>query len=176
MDPLRRRIIADFEKGAGRHDDPKVYGGPSDDPGLIGPGSVSLGGQRRSGVGLAGRPSGDRSGDPASLRHRRRAGSVELPPGPVPAGSCHAGLRADHDLWQYRGGHRHHRTRQARAFVRQRHTPRRSAVSRARSRTARVGAHLHSVDDHAGLRTHEKTSVPKMNGTATWPSKPSSAG
>src|ERR1700741_5557776 len=41
MDPLRRRIVEDFEKGAGRHDDPKVYGGPPGDPGLIGPGSVS---------------------------------------------------------------------------------------------------------------------------------------
>jgi uncharacterized protein (DUF2236 family) len=41
MDPLRRRIVADFEKGAGRHDDPNVYGGPSGDPGLIGPDSVS---------------------------------------------------------------------------------------------------------------------------------------
>ena len=27
MDSLRRRIVADFEKGAGRHDDPRVYGG-----------------------------------------------------------------------------------------------------------------------------------------------------
>ena len=41
MDWLRRRIIADFEKGAGRHDDPAVYGGPVGDPGLIGPGSIS---------------------------------------------------------------------------------------------------------------------------------------
>jgi len=38
---LRRRIVADFEKGAGRHDDPEVYGGPPGDPGLIGPGSIS---------------------------------------------------------------------------------------------------------------------------------------
>ena len=38
---LRRRIIADFEKAAGRHDDPQIYGGPSGDPGLIGPDSVS---------------------------------------------------------------------------------------------------------------------------------------
>lgn len=41
MDTLRRRIVAEFEKGAGRHDDPQVYGGPPGDPGLIGPGSVS---------------------------------------------------------------------------------------------------------------------------------------
>jgi uncharacterized protein (DUF2236 family) len=41
VDGLRRRIVADFEKGAGRHDDPAVYGGPSGDPGLIGPGSIS---------------------------------------------------------------------------------------------------------------------------------------
>ena len=41
MDTLRSRIVADFEKGAGRHDDPKVYGGPPGDPGLIGPGSLS---------------------------------------------------------------------------------------------------------------------------------------
>ena len=41
MDRLRRRIVAEFEKGAGRHDDPTVYGGTPGDPGLIGPGSVS---------------------------------------------------------------------------------------------------------------------------------------
>lgn len=41
MDSLRRRIIADFERQAGRHDDPAVYGGPPGDPGLIGPDSVS---------------------------------------------------------------------------------------------------------------------------------------
>jgi uncharacterized protein (DUF2236 family) len=41
MNVLRRRIIADFEKGAGRHDDPAVYGGPPGDPGLIGPESMS---------------------------------------------------------------------------------------------------------------------------------------
>ena len=38
---LRRRIVAEFEKGAGRHDDPAVYGGTPGDPGLIGPDSVS---------------------------------------------------------------------------------------------------------------------------------------
>lgn len=37
----RRRIIDDFEKMAGRHDDPAIYGGPVGDPGLIGPDSVS---------------------------------------------------------------------------------------------------------------------------------------
>src|ERR1700750_971878 len=41
MDTLRRRIVAEFEEGAGRHDDADVYGGPPGDPGLIGPGSVS---------------------------------------------------------------------------------------------------------------------------------------
>ena len=41
MDGLRRRIVADFEKAAGRHDDPEVYGGPPGDPGLIGPDSMS---------------------------------------------------------------------------------------------------------------------------------------
>lgn len=38
---LRRRIVEDFEKGAGRHDDPAVYGGPPGDPGLIGPHGIS---------------------------------------------------------------------------------------------------------------------------------------
>jgi uncharacterized protein (DUF2236 family) len=38
---LRRRIVADFEKGAGCHDDPAVYAGTPGDPGLTGPGSVS---------------------------------------------------------------------------------------------------------------------------------------
>ena len=41
MNALRRRIVADFEKGAGRHDDPAVYGGPPGDPGLLGPDSIS---------------------------------------------------------------------------------------------------------------------------------------
>lgn len=41
MDPLRSRIVREFERNVGRHDDPAVYGGPSGDPGLIGPGSVS---------------------------------------------------------------------------------------------------------------------------------------
>jgi uncharacterized protein (DUF2236 family) len=41
MNDLRRRIVDDFEKTAGRHDDPSVYGGPPGDPGLIGPDSVS---------------------------------------------------------------------------------------------------------------------------------------
>jgi uncharacterized protein (DUF2236 family) len=41
MNAIRRRIIADFESGAGRHDDPAIYGGPPGDPGLIGPDSVS---------------------------------------------------------------------------------------------------------------------------------------
>lgn len=40
-DALKRRIVADFEKTAGRHDDPAVYGGPPGDPGLIGPDSIS---------------------------------------------------------------------------------------------------------------------------------------
>lgn len=41
MAPLRSRIVAEFERQAGRHDDPAVYGGPPGDAGLIGPGSVS---------------------------------------------------------------------------------------------------------------------------------------
>jgi uncharacterized protein (DUF2236 family) len=41
MDLVRRRIIEDFEKISGSHDDPRMYGGPAGDPGLIGPGSVS---------------------------------------------------------------------------------------------------------------------------------------
>lgn len=41
MNALRRRIVEDFEKSAGRHDDPAVYGGPPGDPGLIGPDSIS---------------------------------------------------------------------------------------------------------------------------------------
>jgi uncharacterized protein (DUF2236 family) len=41
MDVLRRRIVAEFEKAVGRHDDPRVFGGPPGDPGLIGPDSMS---------------------------------------------------------------------------------------------------------------------------------------
>jgi uncharacterized protein (DUF2236 family) len=40
-DSVRRRIVEDFEKGAGRHDDLEIYGGPAGDPGLIGPDSIS---------------------------------------------------------------------------------------------------------------------------------------
>jgi hypothetical protein len=36
MDGLRQRIIADFERSAGRHDDPEICGGPPGDPGLLG--------------------------------------------------------------------------------------------------------------------------------------------
>ena len=76
---LRRRIVAEFEKGAGRHDDPAVYGGPPGDPGLIGPDSVSweinadLASVSQAGLAR------DRARDPASVRRRRRAGSVQLP-------------------------------------------------------------------------------------------------
>jgi len=38
---LRQRIVDDFETLSGRHDDPRVYGGPVGDPGLIGPDSLS---------------------------------------------------------------------------------------------------------------------------------------
>jgi uncharacterized protein (DUF2236 family) len=41
MDALRRRIVTEFQKAAGRHDDRRIFGGPSGDPGLIGPGSMS---------------------------------------------------------------------------------------------------------------------------------------
>lgn len=41
MAGVRRRIVDEFERGSGRHDDPAVYGGPPGDPGLIGPGSIS---------------------------------------------------------------------------------------------------------------------------------------
>lgn len=34
-------MVADFEKTAGRHDDPAIYGGPAGDPGLLGPDSIS---------------------------------------------------------------------------------------------------------------------------------------
>jgi len=39
--PIRRRIVENMNKMAGRHDDPELYGGPDGDPGLTGPGSVS---------------------------------------------------------------------------------------------------------------------------------------
>lgn len=41
MNALQRRIVRDFERTSGSHDDPRVYGGPAGDPGLTGPGSVS---------------------------------------------------------------------------------------------------------------------------------------
>ena len=41
MNALRRWTIDDFQKAAGHHDDPSIYGGPPGDPGLIGPGSMS---------------------------------------------------------------------------------------------------------------------------------------
>lgn len=41
MNRVRQSIVEEFEKAAGRHDDPAVYGGPPGDPGLIGPESIS---------------------------------------------------------------------------------------------------------------------------------------
>jgi uncharacterized protein (DUF2236 family) len=38
---LAQRMVDEFERAAGRHDDPDVYGGPPGDPGLIGPDSMS---------------------------------------------------------------------------------------------------------------------------------------
>lgn len=41
LDVVRRRIVADHNAIAGRHDDPAIFGGPPGDPGLLGPGSMS---------------------------------------------------------------------------------------------------------------------------------------
>lgn len=41
MGRLRNAIVAEFEKAAGRHDDPAVFGGTPGDPGLVGPDSIS---------------------------------------------------------------------------------------------------------------------------------------
>ena len=41
VNALQRRIVKEFEKAAGSHDDPEIYGGTTGDPGLIGPGSMS---------------------------------------------------------------------------------------------------------------------------------------
>jgi len=41
MNALQRRIVKDFARTSGSHDDPRVYGGPAGDPGLTGPDSVS---------------------------------------------------------------------------------------------------------------------------------------
>ena len=39
--PLKRAIVDDHAKQVGRHDQPKIFGGPVGDPGLTGPGSMS---------------------------------------------------------------------------------------------------------------------------------------
>jgi uncharacterized protein (DUF2236 family) len=41
VNPLQRRIVAEFESIVGPHDDPAVYGGAPGDPGLLGPDSIS---------------------------------------------------------------------------------------------------------------------------------------
>ena len=41
MNLLQRRIVEDHLRQTGRHDQPEIFGGPPDDPGLTGPGSVS---------------------------------------------------------------------------------------------------------------------------------------
>jgi uncharacterized protein (DUF2236 family) len=41
VNPLRRAIVEDIVRQTGRHDEPRVFGGPPGDPGLIGPGSMS---------------------------------------------------------------------------------------------------------------------------------------
>lgn len=38
---LREKIVGEYTKAAGSHDDPKLYGGPAGDPGLCGPESIS---------------------------------------------------------------------------------------------------------------------------------------
>jgi uncharacterized protein (DUF2236 family) len=38
---LQRRIVEDHQRQSGRHDQAEIFGGPADDPGLTGPGSVS---------------------------------------------------------------------------------------------------------------------------------------
>ena len=141
MDPLRRRIVAEFEKGAGRHDDPAVYGGTPGDPGLIGPDSVSweINADLAS-VSQAGLPAivleilhpsvvaGVQDLSNYRLHPSVVAGVQDLSNyrrGSVPAGPRHPGLRADHDVRQHRGGDPAHRTRQGRAFLRQGHAPRR---------------------------------------------------
>jgi uncharacterized protein (DUF2236 family) len=41
VNPLKRAIVEDLVRQTGRHDEPHIFGGPSGDPGLIGPDSMS---------------------------------------------------------------------------------------------------------------------------------------
>jgi uncharacterized protein (DUF2236 family) len=41
VNPIKRAIVDDIERQTGRHDEPRVFGGPPGDPGLTGPGSMS---------------------------------------------------------------------------------------------------------------------------------------
>ena len=158
VDALRQHIVADFEKAPDATTTHGLWRSARRSR-LDRTGQPVVGNQRRPGLGLPGRTSGDRAGDPASLRRRGRAGSVELPAGSVPARPRHPGLCVDDDVRQHPGRHRRHRTRQARALVRDRHPAGRRAVPGAGPGTDRMGAHLHPVDDHAGVRTHEKAAV-----------------
>ena len=112
---LRRRIVAEFEKAAGRHDDPKVYGGPPGDPGLVGPDSISW----EINADLA---SVSQAGLPAivlEILHPSVVAGVQdlsnYRQDPFQRARAHPRLRAGHDVRQHRGGHRAHRARQARA-------------------------------------------------------------
>ena len=160
MDALRRCIVADFEKGAGRHDDPDVYGGPPGDPGLIGPGSMSW----EINADLA---SVSQAGLPAIvleiLHPSVIAGVQDLSnyrEDPFQRARATLGYVLATTFGNTEAATARDRTRQAHPLVRQRHPARRRGLSRAGSGTDRMGAHLHPVDDPAGVRRHETATVP----------------
>src|SRR4051812_11164905 len=41
MNAIKQRIVDDYTRASGRHDQPAIYAAPAGDPGLCGPGSVS---------------------------------------------------------------------------------------------------------------------------------------
>ena len=166
---LRRRIVAEFEKGAGRHDDPAVYGGTPGDPGLIGPDSVSW----EINADLA---SVSQAGLPAivlEILHPSVVAGVQdlsnYREDPFQRARATLGYVLTTTFGNTEAATAAHRARQARACLRQGDAPGRRAVPRAGPRVDRLGAHVHSVDDHACLRTHETATV--ATGTGPLPGR-----
>ena len=110
MDSLRSRIVADFERQAGRHDDPAIYGGPPGDPGLIGPGSVSW----ELNADLARVSQAGVAAIVLEILHPSVVAGVEdqsnYRKDPFQQGPRHPRLRVGHDVRKHRCGNSAHRT------------------------------------------------------------------
>ena len=172
MDALRRRTVADFEKGAGRHDDPDVYGGPPGDPGLIGPGSMSW----EINADLA---SVSQAGLPAivlEILHPSVIAGVQDMSNYREDPFQRARATLGYVLTTTFGN-----TEAATALIeRVKHIhsfvngtrPDGVAYRALDPELIAMGAHLHPVDDPAGVSKTRNAHCPNMKRTAIWPNRP----